>query len=434
MEDAAHPGGVLGPHAAALKAALLQPFLRLNFVTLWVRDQERSRHFFVDKLNFEAIVDVQTPEGGRWIVVAPPAAGWLPGTAGAGLPGIALVVPPKGSAEHQRIGQIARDASRWPNTGFSFLTEDVRSVFEEWSRRGVRFPVPPMEPSWGSGQARYAVFEDVDGNSFSLIEFDEATHRLEAERRAHANRLEAERQAAHDLAIAKQVQTRLFPQRQPLIQTLAYAGICHPARTVGGDYYDFLDLGGRRLGLVLADIAGKGMGAALLMANLQAALRSQCATAREQPQRFLRSVNQLLYDNTAEGDYATLFFAEYDDDTRKLRYSNCGHPPALLLQGDDGLERLWPTCTVVGLFDKWDCAMEERTLAPGDAVLLYTDGVTEALNGEGEEFGEERLLEAARQHRELSPPELLVAVADQARKFNPAEQADDITLIVAKCT
>jgi catechol 2,3-dioxygenase-like lactoylglutathione lyase family enzyme len=100
MEDSAHPGGVLGPHAAALRAALLQPFLRLNFVTLWVRDQERSRRFFVEKLDFEAIVDLPTPDGGRWIVVAPLAAGWLPGTAGAGLPGFALVVPPEGSAEH----------------------------------------------------------------------------------------------------------------------------------------------------------------------------------------------------------------------------------------------------------------------------------------------------------------------------------------------
>ena len=420
-----HPGGVLGRHAAALRAALVQPFVRLNFATLWVRDQERSRRFFVEKLDFEAIVDAPTPEGGRWIVVAPSAVGWLTGTVGAGLPGIALVVPPEGSPEHQRIGQ---------NTGFSFLTEDVHSLFQEWSRRGIRFPLPPMEPSWGSGQARYAVFEDVDGNSFSLIEFDEATRALEAERRAQAARLQAEREAAHDLAIAKQVQARLFPQRQPQMRTLDYTGTCHPARTVGGDYYDFLDLGSRRLGLVLADIAGKGIGAALLMANLQAALRSQSATAWQQPERFLRSVNQLLYENTAEADYATLFFAEYDDDTRKLRYSNCGHPPGLLLRGDNSLERLGATCTVVGLFEKWECMMEERELDRGDAILLYTDGVTEALNGEGEEFGEQRLLEAARQHSQLSLPESLLAIADQARKFSPHEQADDITLIVAKCT
>lgn len=424
MEDSANPGGILGPHAAALRAALLQPFLRLNFVTLWVRDQERSRQFFVEKLCFETIVDAQI-EVGRWVIVAPPAAGWLSGTSSAGLPGIALVVPAEGSAEQQRIGQ---------NTGFSFLTEDVRSVFEEWSRRGVRFWVEPREPSWASGQARYAVFEDVDGNSFSLIEFDEATRTLEAERRAEAAKLEAERQSAHELAIAKRVQARLFPQHQPPVRTLNYTGICHPARTVGGDYYDFLDLGDRRVGLVVADIAGKGIGAALLVANLQAALRSHCGTAWEQPERFLRSVNQLLYENTSEGDYATLFFAEYDDDTRKLRYSNCGHPPALLLRGDDSLERLEATNTVVGLFEKWDCAMEERELAPGDAVLVYTDGVTEAMNADGEEFGEERLVEAVRQHRELSPPELADAVAGQARRFSPNEQGDDITLIVAKCT
>ena len=425
MEDPADPGGVFGRDAAALRAALLQPFLRLNFATLWVRDQERSRRFFAETLNFEVMVDLQTPEGERWILVAPPAAGWLPGSSGGGPPGMALVVPPEGSAERQRIGQ---------NTGLSFLTEDVRGLYGEWSRRGVRFPLPPMEPSWGSGQARYAVFEDVDGNSFSLIEFDEATRTLEAERRAQAAKLEAERQAAHDLAIAKQVQTRLFPQHQPRTRTLVYAGICHPARSVGGDYYDFLNLGSRRLGLVVADIAGKGIGAALLMANLQAALRSQCATAWEQPERFLQSVNRLLHENTGDGDYATLFFAEYDDETRKLRYSNCGHPAALLLRGHERVERLSSTCTVVGLFEKWDCAMEERVLAPGDTVLLYTDGVTEAMNGEGEEFGEERLLEAARRHRELSLPDLLATVAQQARGFSAHEQTDDITLIVAKCT
>jgi serine phosphatase RsbU (regulator of sigma subunit)/catechol 2,3-dioxygenase-like lactoylglutathione lyase family enzyme len=424
MDDAAQPDDVLGPYAAAIRAALSQPFLRLNFVTLWVRDQERSWLFFVETLCFETIVDAQI-EGGRWIIVAPTAAGWLAGTPGAGMPGIALAVPPKGSAEYQRIGQ---------NSGFSFLTEDVRGVFDEWSKRGVRFQVPPTEPPWASGQARYAVFEDIDGNSFSLIEFDEATRTLEAERRAQAARLEADRQNEHELAIAKRVQTRLFPQHQPEVRSLTYSGICYPARTVGGDYYDFLDLGSRRVGLVVADIAGKGIGAALLVANLQAVMRSHCATAWEQPERFLRSVNQVLYENTSDGDYATLFFAAYDDDTRKLRYANCGHPPALLLRGDDRCERLGATGTVVGLFDQWDCAMEERELSPGDAFLAYTDGVTEARNSDGDEFGEERLVESVRRYRQLSPPELLEAVAEQARRFSPDEQSDDVTLIAAKCT
>ena len=403
----------------------MNPFLRLNFATVWVRDQEKSRHFFVHQLGFQAIVDVAIPGIGRWIVVAPSSALWFRLIANENPPGLALVVPPEGSVESHRIGQ---------NTGLSFLTEDVRTLFDEWSKRGVYFALPPTEPDWGSGQARYASFEDVDGNSFSLIEFDEATRTVEAERQAQAARLEAERQAAHDLKIAREVQTRLFPQRQPLLQTLAYSGICHPAKAVGGDYYDFLDLGGGRLGLVIGDIAGKGIAGALLMANLQANLRGQSATAWEQPDRFMKSVNQLFYENSGESDYATLFFAQYDDQTRRLRFSNCGHLPALLLRADQPLERLDATSTVVGLFEHWDCPIQERQLLRGDTLLLYTDGVTEALSPSGEEFGDERLLETLRQHSKLSTEELLSAVARDIRAFSPGDQADDITVIVAKCT
>ena len=411
METSARPD----PEDIALHPHPAEFLLQLNFVTLWVRDQERSRRFFVDQLGFQIAVDADVPGVGRWIIATPPA----------GMPGIALVVPPDGSAEASRIGQ---------STGVGFLTEDVRAVFEEWSKHGVRFPLPPTEPLWGRGQARYALFEDVDGNRFSLIEIDDATRAVEAERRAKAAKLEAERQAAHELAIAKEVQSRLFPQRHPPLRSLAYDGLCCPARAVGGDYYDFLDLGEGRLGLVIGDIAGKGIAAALLMANLQANLRSQCATAWEQPRQFLRSANQLFYANSAQNDYATLFFAEYDDETHRLRYSNCGHPPAFLLRRDDTVERLDSTSTMIGLFERWDCAIEERQLHPGDTLLLYTDGATECSNNAGEEFGEERLLEALKQHRDRSSQDLLAAVTGEVRQFTPCEQADDLTLIVAKCT
>ena len=160
------------------------------------------------------------------------------------------------------------------------------------------------------------------------------------------------------------MQARLFPQTLPPLTTLEYAGICIQARQVGGDYYDFLDLGRERLGLVIGDIAGKGIAAALLMANLQANLRSQCAIALDQPQRFLRSVNQLFFENTTESAYATLFFAEYDDQARRLRYANCGHLCALLLRSDNTLERLDSTATVLGLFKEWDCSIGERQLSP----------------------------------------------------------------------
>jgi len=185
--------------------------------------------------------------------------------------------------------------------------------------------------------------------------------------------------------------------------------------------------------LVIGDIAGKGIAGALLMANLQANLRSQCAIAHDQLQRFLRSVNQLFFENTADSAYATLFFAEYDDQAGRLRYANCGHLPALLLRRDGALERLDSTCTVLGLFKAWDCTIDERRLLPGDTLALYTDGVTEAFNEAGEEFGDQRLVESLRLHRGQSSQAMVAAIADAVRQFSPHEQYDDITLIVAQC-
>ena len=169
------------------------------------------------------------------------------------------------------------------------------------------------------------------------------------------------------------------------------------------------------------------------MANLQASMRSQCAIASDQPQNFLRSVNQLFYENTAEADYATFFFSEYDDKTRRLRYANCGHLSPLLLRRDETLERLNSTSTVLGLFRSWDCALEERQLFSGDTLLFYTDGATESFNDAGEEFGERRLIEALRRHRGQSAQALIGSIVEEVHRFNPNEQQDDITLIVAQC-
>src|SRR5207237_3455667 len=142
------------------------------------------------------------------------------------------------------------------------------------------FLQPPQPQLWGG---IFATFCDVDGNSFDLLGSDEMSREIEAQRRAKAERLEAERRAAQELEIAKQVQARLFPQTFPGLRTLDYAGVCIQARQVGGDYYDFLNLGQERLGLALGDISGKGIAGALLMANLQANLRSQLAIALDEP-------------------------------------------------------------------------------------------------------------------------------------------------------
>ena len=170
------------------------------------------------------------------------------------------------------------------------------------------------------------------------------------------------------------------------------------------------------------------------MANFQANLRSQSATALDQPERFLRSVNQLFYENTIDSAYATLFFVEYDDDAQLLRYANCGHYSGLLLRDDGTLERLESTCTVLGLFEEWQCSIDERRLFSGDTLLLYTDGVTESCNDAGEEFGEERLIQALQRHTELPSEAIIAAILDEVRQFNTREQPDDLTLIVAKST
>jgi serine phosphatase RsbU (regulator of sigma subunit) len=178
------------------------------------------------------------------------------------------------------------------------------------------------------------------------------------------------------------------------------------------------------------------------MANLQAHLHNQCATywmrpftpfALEQPKRFLISVNRLFRMNTTDSAYATLFFAEYHDATRRMKYVNCGHPAALILRRNDELERLNSTSTVLGLFERWDCVIGECELFHGDTLAFYTDGVTESCNAEGEEFGEERLIEALRRRRDLPSKDLLESVIDEVRQFSPHEQHDDITLVVARC-
>jgi serine phosphatase RsbU (regulator of sigma subunit) len=378
---------------------------------MFVKDQDRSLRFYVDQLGFNLVINESVESGGRWVAVAPPD----------GQAVIALITPKRNSEEHKFIGRC-RNAV--------LVTEDVAAKYEEWRKRGVRFHHPPQTTLWGGIFTR---FDDLDGNSFSLISRDDFVREIEAKRRAAAEKLEAERRVAQELEIAKQVQARLFPQNLPQLQTLEYAGVCIQAREVGGDYYDFLNLGQDRMGFVIGDTSGKGIGAALLMANLQANLRSQSAIALEQPQRFLRSVNQLFYENTADSCYATLIFAEYDDSSRRLRYANCGHYPALLFRSNRTHERLDSTSTVLGLFTEWDCSLNETQLFPGDTLALYTDGVTDAFNKDGEEFGEQRLIDALWKHLELSPQNMLDAIVDDVRKFSPHEQHDDITMIVAKC-
>jgi serine phosphatase RsbU (regulator of sigma subunit)/predicted enzyme related to lactoylglutathione lyase len=420
------------PHQLALPVDPRTLHLRIHAINIYVRDQDQSLRFYVDQLGFNLVGDVRFGSGQRWVAVAPPDGSAV----------LSLIAPKPDSKECTLIGR---------HTQVVFVTEDVAAKYQEWRARGVRFQYTPrlkrikyerqtvadhplasgqQPPIWGGV---FTHFKDLDGNVFALLSLDEESRAVEAQRRAFAAKVEAERRAAYELEIAKQVQTRLFPQTRPSLSTLDYSGICVQARQVGGDYFDFLDLGRQRLGLVVGDISGKGIAAALLMANLQANLRSQCAIALDEPQRFLQSANRLFYENSAESSYATLFFAEYDDSARRLRYVNCGHLPALLLRQDGTLERLDSTSTVLGLFRDWECSTAERPLCSGDTFALYTDGITESFNEAGEEFGEHRLIDCLRGRCGQPSTDLVGSIVEDVKKFSPHEQFDDMTLIVGRC-
>jgi serine phosphatase RsbU (regulator of sigma subunit)/predicted enzyme related to lactoylglutathione lyase len=388
------------------------PYLRIFKSTVFVRNHDESLKFYVDQLGFSVVADARFDFDGRWVAVAPPDGSTV----------LALVAPRRGSENYKLIGRP---------TQIAFIAEDINATYEAWRSRGVRFHHPPQKSLFGG---TIAGFYDIDGNSFELLASDEMSREIEAQRRELAEKLELERRAAQELEIAKQVQARLFPQTLPSLKTLEYAGVCIQARHVGGDYYDFLSLGRERLGLLIGDISGKGIAAALLMANLQANLRSQFALAREQPRLFLQSVNRLFFENTIDSAYATVFFADYDDRTQRLRYANCGHLSAILLRRDGTIERLHSTATVLGLFEEWDTPTVECQLSTGDTLALYTDGVTETFDASGEEFGEQRLVEILRRNTGLSAHQLLDLVVEQVQRFGSTEQHDDITLLMARCT
>lgn len=237
-----------------------------------------------------------------------------------------------------------------------------------------------------------------------------------------------------DLSIARQVQSQLFPQSLPVLRTLSYKGLCVEAGAVGGDYYDFLSLGPGRLGLVLADVCGKGMAAALLMANLQATLRSLCQSAPSDWTGLLAQVNALFYQSTAPEHFATAFIGDYDDETRMLRFANCGHNPPLLLRASGEMERLDPTSTVLGAFRQIRPRCAEVRLHPGDWLILFSDGVVEAQNEYGDLFGDERLMAVARSSLHRPVDEMVAAIADSLNRFAHAVGRDDWTVVAARST
>ncbi len=278
------------------------------------------------------------------------------------------------------------------------------------------------------------------------------------QRRAEEERLR------HELEIATQVQRRLFPRHPPAVTSLELAGVCQPARGVGGDYYDFLVLDEGQIGIAVADVSGKGISAAILMSTVQASLRSQAPLSNGQLTELVAIMNRLLCRSSDISSYATFFYAQFDEATRQLTYVNAGHNPPMLLRasvarslagsesgsaGADGqqmvvvgaekgegeapIHRLMAGGPVIGMLEEVIYEHETLPLQSGDLLVAFTDGVTEALNPAGEEFGEERLKQVVLDNADLSAEELSQLIVERVRQWcQGVPQHDDLTLVVVK--
>jgi sigma-B regulation protein RsbU (phosphoserine phosphatase) len=247
-----------------------------------------------------------------------------------------------------------------------------------------------------------------------------------------AERVVEQEKLRRELQVASEVQKRLFPEKLPETAVIHCAGMCLPARGVGGDYYDFIDLGNRHMGIALADVAGKGIAAALVMSVVQASLRSLAESTGASLADLASKMNRLLYRSTGPNSYATFFYAQFDEQRRQLRYVNAGHNPPYLLHGSSAeLEELSVGGTIIGMFPvaRYEEAMVE--LQPGDVLMAFTDGVSEAHDPAEDEFGDDRLKDLLRGSAHLPVNEMAAKILDELKKWmRDAPQFDDLTFIL----
>jgi sigma-B regulation protein RsbU (phosphoserine phosphatase) len=236
--------------------------------------------------------------------------------------------------------------------------------------------------------------------------------------------------SAAEIAMAQEIQQSFERKSKPTLYTVEYAARSLCARTLSGDYYDFLDISAGRMAFVLADISGKGLPAALLMASLRASILAQRPDAFNNLPRTLKRVHELFYESSPPHHFASLFFADYNERSGCLRYVNCGHVPPILFREDGQVARLGSTAPVVGMLENWNATVDEVALGPGDVLVIFTDGVIEAKNTAADDFGSDRLIQIVRNGFYLKPVYLAETVIQAVQVFSGFRRQDDVTVVV----
>jgi phosphoserine phosphatase RsbU/P len=239
-----------------------------------------------------------------------------------------------------------------------------------------------------------------------------------------------------DLEAASRVQRKLFPERMPEASGWEFAGLCRPARVLAGDYYDIFDLTPGHVGLALGDVAGKGLGPSLVMAGLHAMIRSRLAQYADDLPRFMQELNQYLFASMPDDMFVTLFLAVLDERTGRLRYVNAGHPhPVLVTAKDPQPARLTTAGALLSVLPDVDYAEGAVYLEPGSVLALFSDGITDAVNGEGQSFQEQRIIQILRGAGSAPAATVLSRILAAVDRFvGMSELRDDIAVIVIRRT
>ncbi|HWF45679.1 MAG TPA: SpoIIE family protein phosphatase, partial [Bryobacteraceae bacterium] len=319
---------------------------------------------------------------------------------------------------------------------------DHVAEFDTLIALGARLAVPVLSKSEVIGLL--ILGDPIEGVSYTsqnrlTLRSAAAQFALMLENSYLTDRIVEQERLRRELLMAAEVQKRLFPQNSPETAAVQLAGLCIPARGVGGDYYDFLELGNHQIGIALADVAGKGIAAALIMSIVQASLRSLAGSNGASLGELAAKMNRLLHRSTGTSSYATFFYAQFDEEQRRLRYVNAGHNPPMLLRAGNSsaeaspIEELAAGGTIIGMFAQSKYEESSVDLKSGDVLIAFSDGVTEAHNPLDDEFGDDRLKNVLRRNAHLPITEMSSQILNELKTWMAdAPQFDDLTFILMK--